>query len=325
MKNTSVNFATIQTDNLLPLIITPISQDMYLSEWAAQNKELINLKLQSHGAILFRDFNNTDIEEFEKFSKVVSNEIMIYRERSSPRHTVQNNVYTSTDYPPSQKIFPHNEHSYSRTFPLKLFFYCSIPANSGGETPIADCRKIFQRLSPETINKFRMKKWMYVRNFGDGFGLPWKTVFQTENKLEVENYCRNNFIEFEWKTDNQLRTRQIRPAIIKHPFSNEESWFNHLTFFNISTLEKTIREILSESFSEEDLPNNTYYGDGSKIEDKVLDELRNAYLSELVTFSWKQSDIILIDNILTAHARNEYTKPREILFSMADPYTRTDL
>ncbi len=325
MNDKTVKFETILHDNPLPLMISPEIENLSLSVWAAQNKDLIKQKLQIHGAVIFRGFAESDIQGFEKFTEIVSDEIMNYRERSSPRHTIKNNIYTSTDYPPSEKIFPHNEHSYSKTFPQKLFFYCSVPPNSGGETPIADCRKVFQRLSAKTIEKFRTKKWMYVRNFGDGFGLPWETVFQTDDKNEVENYCRANFIEFEWKADNQLRTKQIRPAIIRHPLSNEEVWFNHLTFFNVSTLNKNIREILLESFDEEDLPNNTYYGDGTKIENEVLDELRNAYLNELVAFSWQQNDIILIDNILTAHARNEFTKPREILFSMADPYTRTDL
>ena len=27
---------------------------------------------------------------------------------------------------------------------------------------------------------------MYVRNFGDGFGLDWRTVFQTDDRAAVE-------------------------------------------------------------------------------------------------------------------------------------------
>jgi alpha-ketoglutarate-dependent taurine dioxygenase len=325
MNDTFVKFETVLPDNPLPLIISPVIENLSLADWSAQNKDLLKQKLPHHGAILFRGFADADLRGFETLTEIVSDEVMDYRERSSPRHTIKNNIYTSTDYPPSQKIFPHNEHSYSKTFPQKLFFYCSVPPDSGGETPIANCRKVFERLSAATVEKFRTKKWMYVRNFGEGFGLPWETVFQTEDKSRVESYCRNNFIEFEWKSGNQLRTRQVRPAIIRHPLTNEEIWFNHLTFFNVSTLNKNIREILLESFDETDLPNNTYYGDGTRIEDNVLDELRNAYLNELVTFSWQQNDIIVLDNILTAHARNEFTKPREILFSMADPYTRTDM
>lgn len=327
MSSQNVKFKVIQSNknSILPLIVEPRSETVELLPWAEENRSFINERLTIHGAILFRGFSDSNVENFGKFSEITSKEVIHYTERSSPRHTIKDKIYTSTDYPPDQKIFPHNEHSYSKTFPLKLYFFCSTPAQAGGETPIADCRKIIKKLKPETLEKFRKKQWMYVRNFGDGFGLPWETVFQTNDRSEVENYCRKNEIGFEWKEGNQLRTRQVRPAIIKHPVSNEDVWFNHLTFFNITTLEKNMQNVLLEAFGEENLPNNTYYGDGSIIEDAVLEELRAAYQSELISFKWKQNDIILIDNVSTAHSRNSFTPPREILFSMAEPFTRTDL
>jgi alpha-ketoglutarate-dependent taurine dioxygenase len=278
-----------------------------------------------HGAILFRNFNLKSVADFEAFTEAASGELIPYRERSSPRHEVGERVYTSTDYPEDQKIFPHNEHSYSRTLPLKLFFFCRTPAQRGGQTPIADTRRIFQRISPETRQKFIEKKWQYVRNFGNGFGLPWQTVYQTEDKAVVEEYCRKALIEVEWLDGNRLRTRQVRPAIARHPRTGDQVWFNHATFFHVSTLDSLMRDVLLSQFKEIDLPNNTYYGDGSPIEPEVLDELRAAYLDELVTFEWQQGDVVLIDNMLTSHSRNSYAGPREILFAMADQFTRDDI
>ena len=125
---------------------------------------------------------------------------------------------------------------------------------------------------------------MYVRNFGDGFGLPWQTVFQTTNPAEVETFCRSHGIEFEWKKGNRLRTRQVRQAVAIHPKTGDIVWFNHAAFFHISTLEPNISEALLAEFLEEDLPHNTYYGDGSPIEPAVLDEIRTAYQQETVIF-----------------------------------------
>ena len=48
-------------------------------------------------------------------------------------------------------------------------------------------------------------------------------------------------------------------------------WFNHLTFFHVTTLPADLREGLREMFAEEDLPTNTYYGDGEPIPDDVID------------------------------------------------------
>jgi len=64
---------------------------------------------------------------------------------------------------------------------------------------------------------------MYVRNFGDGFGLPWQSVFQTENKAEVEAHCAKNNIQLEWKEGNRLRTKAIRRAATPHPLSGRWS------------------------------------------------------------------------------------------------------
>jgi alpha-ketoglutarate-dependent taurine dioxygenase len=165
---------------------------------------------------------------------------------------------------------------------------------------------------------------MYVRNFGDGLGLSWQTAFQTEDPSVVEATCKEKRIEFEWKPGGRLRTRQIRPAFVKHPVTGESLWFNHITFFHLSTLDSVLRDVLAAEFSEEDLPNNTYYGDGTRIETEVMQELRNAYESELVSFSWQTGDVVLLDNVLTAHARASFSGPRKVLFAMAEPIVRTD-
>jgi alpha-ketoglutarate-dependent taurine dioxygenase len=308
----------------LPLVIKPVVGGVNLAAWAARHREFIKTNCSKHGAILFRDFGINTVEEFEQVIEAISGKVMEYRERSSPRSSVGGNIYTSTDYPADQSIFPHNEHSYARTLPLKLYFCCLTPPEQGGQTPIADTRKIFQRLSAQTRERFIEKKWMYVRNFGDGFGLHWHTVFQTTDKQAVEQYCRQVGIEYEWRDDDRLRTRQIRPAFAQHPHTGEHVWFNHATFFHVSTLEPSIREALLAEFKTEDLPNNTYYGDGSEIEPAVLDELRAAYLQESVAFDWERGDLIVLDNMLTAHARRPFVGARKIVFGMAEPFTRTD-
>jgi alpha-ketoglutarate-dependent taurine dioxygenase len=306
----------------LPLVIEPAIENVNLNVWAAENRELVEQKLLRHGGILFRGFPVASANMFQELCRTLSGELLEYRERSSPRSKVHGNVYSSTDYPADQSIFLHNEHSYSLTFPLRICFFCDTPAVAGGETPIADTRKILQRIDPEIVARFTERKWMYVRNFGDGFGLSWQTVFQTDDKSAVERYCEASGIEVEWKADNRLRTRQVRDAITTHPHTGEAIWFNHATFFHVSTLEPGIRETLLDGFAEADLPNNSYYGDGSRIEPEVMDHLRRAYEQELVAFSWHKGDILLLDNMLAAHGRAPYAGTRKILVAMAQPTTR---
>jgi len=308
----------------LPLVVRPAVSGVDLVGWAERNRELIEARLVRHGALLFSGFGLRTSDEFGRFVKAVCGELMEYRERSSPRTQVGDQIYTSTDYPDDQSIFPHNEHSYSRTFPLKLFFCCEVASLTGGQTPLVDTRKIFARLGERVRARFLEKKWMLVRNYGNGFGLPWETVFQTSDRAAVEDYCRRASIEIEWKADGGLRTRQVRPAVIEHPRTGELAWFNHATFFHVTTLEPAMRETLLSEFREEDLPTNSYYGDGSPIEASVLDELRGAYLQERVVFPWEAGSVVLLDNVLTSHSRTPYSGPRRILFAMADTFTRTD-
>ncbi|MDF5727062.1 MAG: TauD/TfdA family dioxygenase [Rhizonema sp. PD38] len=310
-----------QTGKFLPLVVQPTVEGVNLTVWATHNRSFIETELLKHGGILFRNFKVNGVAEFEEFIKSISGELLEYRERSSPRSHVNGNIYTSTDYPATQSIFLHNENSYQHTWPLKIFFFCITAPEQGGETPIADVRKVFQRINPKIRELFIQKQVMYVRNFGNGFGLPWQTVFQTTNKLEVEEYCYKNGIEVEWKDGNCLRTKQLRQAVTKHPKTNEMLWFNHSAFFHVSSLESTIRESFLAEFKESDLPQNTYYGDGSTIECSVLDEIRSCYQQEIVTFSWQEGDILMLDNMLVAHGRAPFVGCRKIVVGMAEPYT----
>jgi alpha-ketoglutarate-dependent taurine dioxygenase len=303
----------------LPLVIEPAVHGIDLNTWAASRREFIRQRLLEHGGILFRNFNVRNVAVFEQFINTVSGDTLEYNERSSPRSQVSGNIYTSTDHPANQPIFLHNENSYQHTWPMKIFFFCETAALQRGETPIADVRKVFARVRPEITEGFREKNWMYIRNFGDGLGLSWQKVFQTNDKAEVEEHCRKNGIEVEWKDGDRLRTRAVRPALARHPQTGEMVWFNHATFFHVSTLELEVRDVLMKTYGPEDLPTNTCYGDGSLIEPDVLEELREAYRQETVTFPWHEGDILLLDNMLVAHGRASYSGPRKILVGMSEP------
>lgn len=155
--------------------------------------------------------------------------------------------------------------------------------------------------------------------------MTWQTAFQTTEPSVVERHCRANGIQVEWKDGGRLRTRAVRSAIVRHPQTREQVWFNHAIFFHMSSLEPGMREALREEFGEYDLPSNTYYGDGSAIEPSVLDELREAYLRETVSFPWQAGDILIMDNMLAAHGRGPYAGPRKVLVGMAQPINREDV
>jgi alpha-ketoglutarate-dependent taurine dioxygenase len=308
----------------LPLIIKPSISDVDIADWVEANRELVDMNLLKHGAILFRGFNVTTALAFEKFGLAVCSEL--FNENGEhPRENLSGSVYTPVFYPANSKLLWHNENSFNYCWPLKILFGCCQPAQEGGETPIVDSRKIYNLIKPDIKQKFIDKQVMYVRNYGNGLGLDWQKVFQTNSKLELENLFRKNLIDWEWKKNGNLRTVSIRPAVVKHPATGEISWFNQAQHWHIACLEAQVRESLLSSFKEEDLPRNCYYGDGTTIEDSVMAHICDVYQHLEVSFPWQQGDILLLDNLLTAHGRNPFVGERQLLVAMGDMKSFADI
>ena len=302
----------LDPERSLPLLIEPAIHGVSLPDWAGNNRGFIKQRLQQHGGILFRGFDLSSVDEFELLLRSLTGELLEYSYRSTPRTQVSGRIYTSTEYPAHQTIPLHNEMSYTRNWPMILGFFCVEVALDGGETPIADSRKVFNLIDPAVRDRFADKQVMYVRNYGEALDLSWQNVFQTEDREEVEAYCRSAEIEFEWKSNNELRTRQVCQAVATHPDTGEQVWFNQAHLFHVSSLGAQTREALMSS-SDEEPPRNACYGDGSAIEDEALEEIRAAYDRETVVFPWQPRDVLLLDNMLAAHGRRPYRGTRKIV------------
>jgi len=316
-----VSVLPFRDDCSLPCVISPNLREVDLPSWAKDNREFLEQTLLSHGAVLFRGFNLKTSEDFQRYLDEISVELMNYTEGATPRTRLAKSVYTSTEFPSQQRIAPHNELSYVVSWPERIWFFCEVPADSGGETPIVDVRKVCTRLNPQLRSQFERKQWMLTRNYLDGFGLDWRDVFHTTEQAEVEDYCHSSNIEFEWVTPDHLRTRQVRPATRAHPVTGDELWFNHVAFWHESTLEPEFRKMYLDDYGEENLPYNTYYGDGVTIDREVIEEIQAAYQAETVKFPWMPGDLLMLDNMRVAHAREPFSGERRILAAMGQPFS----
>ncbi|WP_274563305.1 TauD/TfdA family dioxygenase [Streptomyces spiramyceticus] len=294
---------------------TPIHA--YLTE----NRDKLRTVLAEQGAILLRGFEVGGVDGFDRVVRVLSGSApLTYAERSSPRSTIKGQVYTSTDYPQGEEIFLHNENSYQAVWPRTLYFFCIEPAHTLGATPLADIREVYRHIDPGVREEFERRGWRVVRNFHAEFGVQWQDAFGTDERDAVEEYCRGKGIEPHWRPDGGLRTTAVRRAVHTHPETGSRVWFNHATFFHVSSLAPEVQEGLREIFAEEDLPTNTYYGDGGRIPDEVMDHLRAAYRAASTRFDWQRDDVLVVDNMLAAHGREPFTGPRKIAVAMAEPW-----
>jgi alpha-ketoglutarate-dependent taurine dioxygenase len=302
-----------------PLVIQPAMEGVNLPAWVADNKKYIHDELARHGAILFRNFKVDSPARFEEFARTASASNELFDEYGDlPRDTPGAKVYHSTPYPADKPILFHNESSHMHRWPMKIFFYCVKAAEEKGATPILDCRKTYQTIDPAIIKRMTEKKLMYVRNFIDGLDVSWQQFFQTSRKERVEEYCRKSSIDFEWKGEKQLTTRQVCPAVAKHPYTGEMVFFNQIQLHHVSCLDAETRTSMLSMFREEDLPRNVFYGDGTRIEDAVVAEISELYDRQAVRFQWQANDVIMLDNMMVAHARDPFEGTRKILVAMAD-------
>lgn len=311
-------------DHLLPLVIEPRNSEVELSTWLQNQRQFIEEFLLKHGAILFREFHVKDITEFEQIARSLCPEL--FGEYGDlPRASISENIYSSTPYPADQIILFHNESAHLHHWPLKQWFCCIKAAQRGGETPIVDCREVYQNLAPEIIARFTDKKLMYVRNFVPGLDVSWQHFFQTSDKSAVEAICQKEQVTCEWLDADTLRTRQVRIAVARHPRTNQMLFFNQLQAHHPFYLKSTVRDYLLSSFSKAQLPRNVYYGDGSEIEEEVLQEILDTYWRLARQFTWQEGDILLIDNMLVAHGRLSFAGPRQIVVAMGDMFSANAL
>lgn len=297
-------------------------QEKDILNFVNEYKDDIEKQILECGGVLLRNFKIRAVSEFNQLAQTISPQLLEYVNRSTPRTRLGGKIYTATEYPAHKNIVLHNENAHTTSWPKKIMFFSVILPESGGETPVADSRCVYNKINNDIIKKYNDKKIMYKRNYITGLDLSWQDVFQTSEKKEVEQYCEQNNIQYHWHepvSDGlELSTHQICQATLKHPITLENVWFNQAHLFHISSLDEDDRETLLSMVNKDTLPRNVYYGDGNELNVEDLQHILKAYESEKIVFQWKRGDVMILDNMLMAHARNAFSGERKIAVAMGD-------
>jgi alpha-ketoglutarate-dependent taurine dioxygenase len=315
-----VTVGPLLPNKAIPQLVRPTIAGVDFLGWTRINQNRIATLLLEHGAVLFRGFNAATAEMFESFAETTSTGGLIeYTYCSTPRRRVQGGVYTSTEYPADQSIPFHNEMSYSASWPMKIWFCCLRAAERGGATPIADSAKVFARIEPRIRAKFMEHGVMYVRNYRDKLDLSCSEVFGTDDRMQIEKFCQEAGIQCEFGANGHLRTKQVCQAVAVHPVKGHRLWFNQAHLFHVSSLGESTAAALLAEFGKDGVPRNACYGDGSTIDEAELNAVRVAYSEEAVSFPWERGDVLMLDNMAVAHAREPFHGERKIVVAMAEP------
>jgi amino acid adenylation domain-containing protein/FkbH-like protein len=296
-----------------------------LAAWLGKQPDRVRSDLHAHGAILFRGFAVHRAADVRR----VAEEVMERPVTQNGEHVavagMDGVVQTPVFYAPESKLLWHNENTFNAMWPRRIMFVCGQAATTGGETPLVDSREVFRRLPREVREPFVSKGVMYVRNYGTTLGLPWTKVFGTGNPSEVENKCRAEGVRYEWRPDGSLKTVAVRPAAYRHPDTSEWTWCNQAQHWHIACLDSVTRAYILGATTEDRFPRSCYYGDGTPIPDKVMHMILEVYKEIEVAFPWKKGDVLLVDNLLTAHGRNPYTGERQLFVVIGDTFSPGDV
>lgn len=315
-----------------------------LLAWLKTNKESIKEKLTQHGALRFRNFEVKSADDFEKVARCISPELKNDYLGTSPRDAVTDYVFHASELPGYFPIPQHCEMSFCANPPKFLFFSAMQPSEeNSGETPICDFRKVWQDMDAEVKARFLKGGMKNVRNYsapgapaGDQMQLKsWDAMFQSTDRTVVEQKCKEEGFEAEWKDDGGLRLWGKQEVTRKHPETGEEAWYNHLAIFHVSSPAGEYQRIYNFRPTDEnlailnmarelekgmrakpaqDLSMHTFYADGSEIPDADIEHVRDIIWKHIQINAWHKGDVLAIDNASVAHGRLPYKNTdREIL------------
>ena len=270
-----------------------------------------------HGALLVRGLGLRNAAETESVFRRLGS-LMTETEAFAPRRCYAQGMYSSSKWPANQPMCMHHELSYALEPPSLMMFACLTAPTGGGATTVADSPAVLEALPADLVERVEREGWLLMRTYNEDIGASIVDAFGTDHRPAVEAYCRAKAIEFEWQPDGTLRTRQHRSAVVRHPLTGRRCWFNQIAFLNGWTLAPEVREYLVDMYGEAGLPFNTRFGSGDPIGADVVQAINEAYEAHTVRERWEAGDLLLVDNIRTAHAREAFEGPREVVVAMAD-------
>lgn len=306
----------------LPVIQTTslgVRSIMEFTAWIREQRDALRGDIVRHGAVLVRGLSTfAGPESFGQIAREFAPTLRNYIEGQSRRDELAPQIYNSTYHPADERITLHHELSYAPEPPRWLFFGCAVAAQSGGATPLLDCRRFLVTLPARVRQAFEGRGILYVKTMPGtrGMGKSWQQHYETDDKAAVEAHLRRTGTDFEWTERGGLRIQRMTPAISPHPETGEPVWFNQANLWHVSNLGETGRA-LRELVGERNLPTHALWENGDSIPDELINEVRQLMWDGAGSFAWQEGDVLFIDNRSVAHGRQSYVGERLLYVAMA--------
>lgn len=301
------------------------------AQWIEANKPLICDTLLESGAIMFRGFAVPEVPNFEQFLRAFKVVNFDYSGGGTDRGAPEGKVFQSTRARNDWRLPLHQEMAYMPRFPNRLAFYCRVAPDVGGETIISPMRGYTDKVRPEFMRKLRETGVLYIRNFRDpnrSAGHPrldanhrtWTDAFLTDDPKVVEQKILDMGLEYEWQPNGSVTMTYKGPAVINHPVTGEELWFNQINT-QAPTDDAWGAEcaalMRSDLYNKDNPPPyEVRFGNGDPFEWEDVLTLNPIYDSVCVAVPYEHGDVLFLDNYLAAHGRNPYEGKRDVRVMM---------
>ncbi|MFB8380231.1 TauD/TfdA family dioxygenase [Streptomyces rubiginosohelvolus] len=293
--------------------------------WIASHRHALRAAVTEHGAVLVRGLDLRDASGTAAVRDALGALPLAERETFAAREPYGDGVLSATPWPSNQPMCMHHELSYALEFPGLMLFACLRAPERGGATGVADAAAVLEALPNELTARFEREGWLLTRSFNGEIGAGPAEAFGSDDRIEIEAYCRANAIRTAWRPDGELRTEQRRAAVLRHPADGRRCWFNQVAFLNEWTLAPEIRAYLIEEYGADGLPFNTRYGNGEPLSEDVVRLINEVYEDHAERRPWETGDLLIVDNLRAAHSREPYEGPREVVVAPAAPMAPADL
>jgi len=307
-----------------------------ICSWLAGQRPLIDTLLNTQGALLIRGLSGLQTaEDFEAAISVISQRFKDYVGGTSPREKVHGNIMTATYTPPDWSIPLHQEMAYTSNPPDRIAFFCTQPAESGGDSTLGDMRAITQKIPAALWEKFQSRGGLQLRRTllsektmsrKPGVKKPWNEIFGSNDPAEINVIAQQKGWRTKWLDADTLHLfQEILPAMKRHPVSQVEVWFNQAHFFSPACMMAWAKrdgrtadwlQLKEASENHPELLDAIFHGNGEPV--SAEDALAISALLETseIRVKMEKSDLLILDNTLVAHGRTAFSGQREILVAL---------
>ena len=289
-------------------------------DWLKENKIFIELKLEEHGAIIFKDLPVKTAEDFDQFVSTFNYETFTYEESLSNavRINKTDKVFTANEAPREVEIFLHHEMAQTPTYPKNIFFFCKSASEAGGETPLCRSDQLYEALLKadkalvESFEKFGViynSIMSSVDELISGQGRSWQKTLGVSSKNDAEEKLSKLGYSWNWIEDDNLSVTTKTLQATKELGNGQKSFFNQVIAASLGWKKNSENQIAPVRF-----------GNGEEIKESYIELISELAQSLTLLRSWQDHDILLIDNYRVMHGRKPFAgnKNREVLVSLTN-------